>query len=53
MNPSLQVSLDLQHQMFVLNFLQKDMHSGMRSKIESEILAKMKINLENKPMESI
>ena len=27
-------------------FFAKDMHSGMRSKIESEILAKMKINLE-------
>ena len=32
-------------------FFAKDMHSGMRSKIENEILDKMRTNLKNKPME--
>ena len=46
MNLSSQVYLDPQPQMFVLKFFAKDMHSGMRSKIENEILDKMRTNLE-------
>ena len=46
MNQSSQAYLDPQPQDVCTQFFAKDMHSGMRSKIENEILDKMKTNLE-------